>query len=393
MNTITTIKKTISLSLIGSSILLTPLGSQALTVEEVVNPRTTYGNWVTDMADILSDQTEIELNRIITDLEATNGTEIAVVTVPETTPANSPKAFTTELFNYWGIGKAEVDNGILFLISVGDRRVEIETGYGIEGILPDAQVSSIIERKITPQFKQGNFDRGTLDGTKALISALDTSVTDSISAPKPWSFLFAGGSIIAFLTGVTILRKRSQKVFVNPDKRKISLKRSDNRSVYCAKCKQPMERVENIELSKPQLVAQKIGSVSYRGYKCPNCNDERIKENEYLIVAYESKSSRYRNCPHCQELTVTRTKETVKRATRYSSGKRLITDKCHCCDYLKEKEETIPRLPPPSSGSYSSGGYSSGSGYSGSYSSGGGYSGGGSFGGGSSDGGGAGGSW
>ncbi len=106
MNTITKIKQTISLTLIGSSILLTPLGSQALTVEEVVNPQNISGDWVTDMADILSDQTEIELNRIITDLEATNGTEIAVVTVPETAPANSPKAFTTELFNYWGIGKA-----------------------------------------------------------------------------------------------------------------------------------------------------------------------------------------------------------------------------------------------------------------------------------------------
>ena len=168
-----TLKKTVFLSLLGSTLLLAPISSQALTIEEVSNPRTTYGGWVTDMADILSDRTEVELNHLITDLEATNGTEIAVVTVPETAPTKSPKVFATKLFNYWGIGKAEKNNGILFLISVGDRRVEIETGYGMEGILPDAKVGNIIDNKITPQFKQGNFDRGTLDGTKALISALD----------------------------------------------------------------------------------------------------------------------------------------------------------------------------------------------------------------------------
>ncbi len=189
-----TLKKTVSLSFLGSILLLAPISSKALTVEEVTNPRTTYGGWVTDSANILSDRTEAKLNRIITDLEATNGTEIAVVTVTETAPAISPRAFTPELFNHWGIGKADVNNGILFLISVEDRRVEIETGYGIEAILPNAKVSKIINTKITPQFKQGNFDRGTLDGTKALILALDTSATESTSTPKPWSLIFVGTS-------------------------------------------------------------------------------------------------------------------------------------------------------------------------------------------------------
>ncbi|WP_019506861.1 YgcG family protein [Pleurocapsa sp. PCC 7319] len=181
MKTLTTFKQTITLGLISSTVLVTPLTSQALTVEEVINPQKTNDGWVTDMADILSDRTETELNHLITNLEQGNGTEIAVVTVPETSPADSPKTFATELFNYWGIGKAESDNGILFLISTGDRRVEIETGYGIESILPDAKVGNIIDTKITPQYKQGNFDRGTLDGTNALISVLlsVTNIQDS----------------------------------------------------------------------------------------------------------------------------------------------------------------------------------------------------------------------
>lgn len=182
MKTSTLIKQTVSLGFVGSTILFTPLISQALTVEEVTNPRNDYGGWVTDMANILSDGTETELNQIITNLEQVNGTEIAVVTVPETSPADSPKAFTTELFNHWGIGKAEKDNGILFLVSTGDRRVEIETGYGIENILSDAQVGNIIDTKITPQYKQGNYDRGTLDGTEALISNLNPNVNTKDSS-------------------------------------------------------------------------------------------------------------------------------------------------------------------------------------------------------------------
>jgi uncharacterized protein len=85
---------------------------------------------------ILDEPTEAQLNSVISQLERSNGTEIAVVTVPETAPSASPKEFTTALFKSWGIGKKGKDNGVLFLISKGDRRVEIETGYGVEAILP-----------------------------------------------------------------------------------------------------------------------------------------------------------------------------------------------------------------------------------------------------------------
>jgi len=152
----------------------TPLMSLAVTVESVPNPRRVNEGWVSDTADILNASTENKLNQIISQLEAKNGTEIAVVTVPKTTPSETPKAFATQLFNYWKIGKATQNNGVLFLISKGDRRVEIETGLGIEHVLPNAQVSEMIQRRIVPPFKQGNFDQGTLNGTTALITALET---------------------------------------------------------------------------------------------------------------------------------------------------------------------------------------------------------------------------
>ena len=67
---------------------------------------------MTDKAEILQPETETQLNRMIARLEAKNGAEIAVVTVPETAPAASPKEFTTNLFNYWKIGK-KVDKTIM----------------------------------------------------------------------------------------------------------------------------------------------------------------------------------------------------------------------------------------------------------------------------------------
>lgn len=166
------------------SVISFPHLALALNVKDVPNPKQSQNGWVTDMANVLSSETEADINRLLSNLEAVNGSEIAVVTVPETTPSATPKEFATALFNYWGIGKKGRDNGILLLIAKGDRRVEIETGYGVEDVLPDALVGNIINQKITPQFKQGNFDRGALDGTKALVTVLEGEVSNSTS-PNP----------------------------------------------------------------------------------------------------------------------------------------------------------------------------------------------------------------
>ncbi|BBC26272.1 hypothetical protein ABRG53_4015 [Pseudanabaena sp. ABRG5-3] len=157
-----------------------------MTVQEVPNPQQTSGNWVTDSAEILKPETEAQLNQMINRLENKNGAEIAVVTVPDTKPAASPKAFATELFNYWHIGKKGRDNGVLFLISKGDRRVEIETGYGVEAILPDAKVGNIIDTEIIPRFKQSNYDDGTLAGTRLIVVTLEPSLDKELQTnPSP----------------------------------------------------------------------------------------------------------------------------------------------------------------------------------------------------------------
>ena len=174
-------KQIVWLSLLCFSAIAFPVTSQAITVQEVPNPRQVNNTWVTDKANILSDSTETQLNQMISDLEAKNGSEIAVVTVPDTKPSATPKAFATELFNFWGIGKKGKNNGVLLLISSGERRVQIETGSGIQSILPDAKAVGIIETEITPRFKQQDFDGGTLAGTKALVNVLQTPMVNAQS--------------------------------------------------------------------------------------------------------------------------------------------------------------------------------------------------------------------
>ncbi len=201
-----------------------PLPSLAVTVQDVPNPRQIDRSWVTDMANLLNPQTKAKVNQLISQLEAETGTEIAVVTVPDTAPAPTPKQFATKLFNYWGIGKKGINNGVLFLISKSDRRVEIETGYGIEKILPNAQIGEIIDQLIIPHFKQGDLAGGTLAGIQALTKALEGRDTFPITSKHQQnsqayvSFLVIGLILVLMVIGiVSLIRGMIQAIKGNGD--------------------------------------------------------------------------------------------------------------------------------------------------------------------------------
>jgi uncharacterized membrane protein YgcG len=146
--------------------------SLALPVEAVPNPYQIHGGWVSDGADLLSNTTQATLNQLISDLNAKNGTEIVVVTVPDTSPSATPQQFATKLFDLWNIDRSGEIPGVLFLISKNDRRIEIKTGLRAILLLPNDRVSHIIGSLVVPQFKQGNFEEGTLAGTQAIVKAL-----------------------------------------------------------------------------------------------------------------------------------------------------------------------------------------------------------------------------
>ncbi|MCU0537116.1 MAG: TPM domain-containing protein [Hydrococcus sp. Prado102] len=109
------------------------------------------------------------------------------------------------MFKYWGIGKKERDNGILVLISKGDRRIEIETGYGLAKILSDEKVSQIVETEMIPYFKQEKFDEGAIAGVNTIVNYLDASVTTSSYKPLPVEALLVISGILILLGSLFIL--------------------------------------------------------------------------------------------------------------------------------------------------------------------------------------------
>jgi uncharacterized protein len=126
---------------------------------------------VNDFAQVLDPATKAQLNALVAEVEQRTTAEIAVVVVPTTAPL-TPKQYVTALFNRWGVGKRGTDNGVMVLLAIHDRRVEIETGYGVEGILPDGKAGEIIRTAMMPSFTHDGWGEGLVAGTQRVAQLL-----------------------------------------------------------------------------------------------------------------------------------------------------------------------------------------------------------------------------
>lgn len=126
---------------------------------------------VNDFANILSPATETQLETILTTLEKEESTQIAVLTINSLDGENI-EGFSLRVVENWQLGQQNLDNGALLLIAKNDRKMRIEVGYGLEGVLTDLTAGRIIRNVITPNFKNGNFDQGVIDGVSAMIAAV-----------------------------------------------------------------------------------------------------------------------------------------------------------------------------------------------------------------------------
>ncbi len=127
--------------------------------------------YINDFAHILNKKTFNKLNSLAIELKQKTGVELAVVTI-KSLKGNDIFDYSMNLFEKWGIGKKGKDNGVLFLIDVGDRKMRINTGYGMEGILPDGLLGRIRDRYILPYFKKGDYNNGILNGVYAVASVV-----------------------------------------------------------------------------------------------------------------------------------------------------------------------------------------------------------------------------
>ena len=133
---------------------------------------------VNDFAGVISQEYKEKISALIGELEVKTSTEIAVVTQKSIAPLDE-FTYAQKLFDQWGIGKKGKDNGVLLLVAVEERAWRIHTGYGMEGILPDAKCGSIGRDLMVPYLKNNDYSQGIYAGVAELarVISADAGVT------------------------------------------------------------------------------------------------------------------------------------------------------------------------------------------------------------------------
>ena len=127
--------------------------------------------YVTDAAGMLSNATVLRLDQALHAFEASDSTQIAVLTVPSL-EGEPLEEYSLKVAEDWKIGQKGKDNGALLLIAKKEHKIRIEVGYGLEGRLTDLLAGRIVDNEIAPRFKQGDFDGGVTAGVAAMMEAV-----------------------------------------------------------------------------------------------------------------------------------------------------------------------------------------------------------------------------
>ena len=127
---------------------------------------------VNDFAHVIDSASRAELDRRIRALEHATGDVVVVATVPTYQPYADINEYAVKMFENGGrgIGQKGKDNGLLIVAAIDDHRVRIETGYDLEGIVPDGYAGETIRNYITPEFGRGRYGAGLVAGATRLIN-------------------------------------------------------------------------------------------------------------------------------------------------------------------------------------------------------------------------------
>lgn len=126
---------------------------------------------VVDNAELLDAEQEAALNAWLKTIEDESGRQVVVATLPDLQGYDIAD-YGYQLGRHWGIGEKDKDSGALLIVAPNERKVRIEVGYGLEGILTDAMSSIIIQNAIIPRFKENNFPGGIAAGVDEMARLL-----------------------------------------------------------------------------------------------------------------------------------------------------------------------------------------------------------------------------
>lgn len=425
--------------------------AQSYTIESIPNPKTANTHaYVSNPDGILQAATVDELNTKLDSLEKNNGAEITVVAV-NSIGNEDIDDFGTRLFDNWKIGKEKPDNGALVLLVMDIHRIVIRTGYGLEGVLPDAICKRIISQIFIPAFKNGNYDAGITSGIDRIISSVKQEpVQEVVVEPIHWNEIipYALGAYIFLMLISLLWTRNSVKNALKNNTLPTNLSRykvikDTNNAIFSTigfflpvigfglmiflgkfiygllLLPVPLTSIPAYLYGKRQMF--KVRRAPIPCNECGNSMhmlsekeedahlqlaqqfEEQLNAVDYDVFVCDScknqavftldKMSSYSRCPKCNtKAFILSSKKTIVAPTYINSGTERITYTCKFCGYEENTNNKLPRLRRTNSGFYGGavgGGMFSGRGGFG----GGGSFGGGSFGGGMTGGGGASGGW
>jgi uncharacterized protein len=129
---------------------------------------------IVDDAGLLGSHDREAIRQALEDHEERKSNQLVVVTLPSL-QGYEIRDFGYRLGRHWGIGQKDRDNGVLLIVAPEERKVSIEVGYGLEGLLTDSRSKRIIEETILPAFRRGDMSDGIRAGAFAILTVLENS--------------------------------------------------------------------------------------------------------------------------------------------------------------------------------------------------------------------------
>jgi len=153
---------------------------------------------INDFANVISPSYEQQLDSITTELLNRTGIPVVIVTMSDI-GGEDYNEYANRLYETWGIGKKGEDKGVLIFVAIKERKMRIEVGYGLEGIIPDGLAGEIRDRYMIPYLKQNKFGEGLLNGTAAVSQIIAKDAGVKLTGQVPVKAPKKKGSRLSFL--------------------------------------------------------------------------------------------------------------------------------------------------------------------------------------------------
>lgn len=158
---------------------------------------------IVDLAHVLPNSTVESLTAQLAGHEIQSSNQVAVLIVPSL-EGESLEEFSHRVATTWKLGQKGTDNGVLLLVAIKERKVRIEVGYGLEGVLTDIRSAHIIRNEIVPRFRAGDIPGGVTGGINAIVKTVEGTYQASEKAVPREESDIIGQVVVAVIVGLLV---------------------------------------------------------------------------------------------------------------------------------------------------------------------------------------------